>query len=136
MSGGNYSMTGKRELARHRFRQSKERWKAAQTLCENKCYTDAMSRSYYAMFTAARALLATRSLDSRKHSGVLALFNKHFVKEGIVPKEMGRMIAEAKGAREESDYGDFVTFTKSEAEEQVRSAKEFIEHIGKALAGC
>ena len=29
----------------------------------------------HAIFTAARALLATQRLDSSKHSGVIALFN-------------------------------------------------------------
>jgi uncharacterized protein (UPF0332 family) len=40
------------------------------------------ARSYYAMFTAARALLATKHLDSSKHTGVVSLFNQHFVKTG------------------------------------------------------
>jgi uncharacterized protein (UPF0332 family) len=39
------------------------------------------------MFYEVLALLHTKNLSSSKHTGVRALFNEHFVKAGIVPKE-------------------------------------------------
>ncbi|MBU1599651.1 HEPN domain-containing protein [bacterium] len=42
----------------------------------------------YAIFSAARALLATKDLDSSKHSGVISLFNQHFVKTGVEQKSL------------------------------------------------
>ncbi len=39
-------------------------------------YNGAINRFYYAAFHAARALLATKNLDSAKHSGVISLFNR------------------------------------------------------------
>lgn len=125
----------KMTLAQYRLKQAKERLKAAEILLKSGQWSDALSRSYYAMFQAARALLAVKSLDSRKHSGVIALFNQHFVKEGIVDSDMGRLIAEAKGFREESDYADYVTFTKEEARGQIQNAKIFIKKIEKGLKG-
>lgn len=123
----------KMTLSQYRLKQAKERFKAAEVLFDSGNYADSLSRSYYTMFTSARALLATKSLDSRKHSGVIALFNQYFVKEGIVNSNMGRLIAEAKGVREESDYGDYVTFTKGDAETQLNHAKEFIKEIERVL---
>lgn len=123
----------KMTLTQYRLKQAKERLKAAEVLLDSKNYSDSLSRSYYAMFHATRALLATKSLDSRKHSGVIALFNQHFVKEGIVDSNMGRLIAEAKGVREESDYGDYVTFTKEDARTQLDNAKEFVRIVERAL---
>ena len=46
------------------------------------------------MFHAVRALLATKRLDSRKHSGVISLFNQHFVKPGLVSCDL---VEEIKG---------------------------------------
>ena len=88
-----------------------------------------MSRSYYAIFTAARALLATERLDSSKHSGVIALFNQHFVKSGEVRKETSKWLERAKLYREQADYGDFYIISVDEAEAQIQSAREFIEEI-------
>lgn len=37
---------------------------------------DTVAKSYYAIFTAMQALLPIKELDSKKHSGVIALINK------------------------------------------------------------
>jgi len=79
-------------LSQYRLRDAAEKLKGAEVLLSNGLYKDSISRSYYAMFSAARALLAMEGLDSRKHSGVVSLFNRHFVKNGIVDKDLGRLI--------------------------------------------
>ena len=90
-------------------------------------------RSYYAIFTAARALLATKRLDSTKHSGVIALFNQHFVKEGIVDRQASKLIERAKLYREQADYSDFFIISREEAESQITSSKRVISEIERAL---
>ncbi len=85
------------------------------------------------MFWAVRALLATKNLDAKRHSGVIVLFNQYFIKEGIVDKKLGKMIAEAKGIREESDYADYVTFTREDALTQIHNAKIFIDEVTRAV---
>ena len=77
-------------LVLYRLESAREKVRAAKDLLENKHYKDSVSRSYYAIFTAARALLATRKLDSSKHSGVIALFNQHFVKNGLICKDASK----------------------------------------------
>lgn len=77
--------------------------------------------------------LRHKELDSAKHSSVIALFNQHFVKTGIVDKSMGRILENAKDIRENSDYGDFVIVTKEETEEQIKNAEKFLTEIEKAL---
>ena len=88
------------DLIQYRLKSSKEKLNSATILLENKQFNDSLSRSYYAMFTAARALLATKRLDSSKHSGVISLFNQHFVKTGIVAKDLGQMLMKGKDLRE------------------------------------
>ena len=88
-----------------------------------------MGRSYYAIFTSTRALLATKQLDSAKHSGVISLFNRYFVKTGIISKEASKLIEKAKLYREQADYADFFIVSKEEADSQIQSAKRFIEEI-------
>lgn len=104
-------MNEKRNLSLYRLEDAKEKLSSARILLENNRFKDSVSRSYYAMFSAARALLATKGLDSAKHSGVIALFNQHFVKTVLVDKTMGRILENAKDIRENSDYGDFAIVT-------------------------
>ena len=103
------------DLVRYRMQNSKEKLDSAKILLENSKFKDSISRSYYAMFTAARALLATKHLDSSKHTGVVSLFNQHFVKTGIVTNDLGRMLMKGKDLRQDGDYKDFVETSIEEA---------------------
>lgn len=76
-------------LVLYRLENAHEKLAAAKDLLDNKHYKDSVSRSYYAIFTAARALLAIKKLDSAKHSGVISLFNQHFVKNGLICNSNG-----------------------------------------------
>jgi len=126
-------MTGKRNLALYRLGDGKEKLNSARILFDQGGFKDSVSRSYYAMFSAARALLATKSVDSAKHSGVIALFHQCFVKTGIISKEYGKLLAKAKNVREESDYGDFVVVSREEAEIQLQQARAFITEVENVL---
>ena len=105
----------KRELVMYRLLDSHETLGSAEILYANQKYKDSISRSYYAMFAAARALLATIDNDSVNHSGIVSLFNLHFVKTGKVSREMGKLLIEARSLREKGDYADFLVISKDEA---------------------
>ena len=85
------------------------------------------------MFTAARALLALKEMDSSKHSGVIALFNQHIIKYGLFPKEMSKFLREAKIIREDADYEDFVKISKEDAKEQLKNAQFFVRKAEETL---
>ena len=61
------------ELAKYRLTKASERLEAARILLEASMWNDAITRSYYAIFTGARSALALYNLDSKKHSGVISL---------------------------------------------------------------
>lgn len=122
-----------KDLIEYRLKAGKEKLESADILLKNGMYKDPVSRSYYAMFSAARALLATKGLDSSKHSGIIPLFNQYFVKSHVAGKTMGKLLAEAREARETGDYHDFVTISKEEAQEQLETAKVFIQEIEHIL---
>jgi len=121
------------DLSDYRMEKAKTKLESAKLLFEKGQFEDSLSRSYYAMFSAARALLATQKLDSSKHSGVISLFNQHFVKTEIVDKKLGRILMDAKDFREASDYGDYITIDKQDAEEQLKNAELFIENVERVL---
>lgn len=120
-------------LAKHRLQRANEHYKSAELLLNSGFYHDSLGRSYYAMFAAARALLACQNLDSKKHSGVISLFNQNFVKTGVVSRNMGKSLSKARIIRESSDYTDFYLVSKEEAFSQLLAAKDFLAEIDSVL---
>jgi len=120
-------------LAEYRLEKAKEILIEAEDALKQNHFGMSVNRSYYAMFTSARALLALKELDSSKHSGVISLFNQHIVKAGLFPKEFGKFLSKAKDIREDADYGDFVKITEEDAENQLDNAKNFVEEAAKTL---
>ena len=123
----------RKELIRYRISNGEEKLRSAKILLENGQFKDSASRSYYAMFSAARALLVTRNLNSTKHSGIISLFNQHFVKTGLVDRACGRILMNAREIREKGDYGDFYLVSKKEAETQLKNAEIFTEEIRRVI---
>ena len=120
-------------LAMYRMQKAKEILIEARDNLNQKHYGLSVNRSYYAMFTAARALLALKEIDSSKHSGVIALFNQHIVKVELFPKEISKFLPKAKDIREDADYGDFVEITEEDAQTQIRRAMQFVEEAKKTI---
>jgi len=94
-----------------------------------------VNRSYYAMFYAALALLVTIGQESSKHQGVLALFDQHFIKPKILPKEMGKFLHHAFDTRQIGDYEEEAELTKEQANQILESATQFINSIAEKLKG-
>lgn len=86
----------------------------------------ACNRAYYAMFDAARAALLASGHDVGKtHKGVLNAFSDRLVKNGPLPKEMGRLLKHAETFRYVADYeGGPVEL--SDAKDMAEQAETFI----------
>jgi len=83
----------------------------------------AANRAYYSIFHSMRTLLALDGKDFKKHSGVIAYFNQHYIKTNIFPNNLYTLISEAQDVREENDYTDFFTPDLEETRQQIESAK-------------
>ncbi len=128
-------MTGdQKDLVRYRMERAFETLQEARLMLENGHLHGAANRIYYACFYAVVALLLTKGLSSPKPSGVMALLNKHFVKDGIVPVEMGKFYSRAFDHRLESDYGSVVEPREEDLRADLEKAQEFIAHIKSHLA--
>jgi len=105
----------------------------ARLMLQNGHLYGAANRIYYACFYATVALLLTKGLGNSKHSGVMALFNRHFVKEGLVPAEMGKFYSRVFEHRLESDYADVVELKEDDVRADLETAREFITLIQSRL---
>ncbi len=122
-----------KELAGYRMERAKEMLSAAEGNLEIGQYKTSLNRSYYAIFHAMRAMNILKGFDSSKHSGVIAYFNKEYIKEGIMDKELSVIIKSSSFLREKSDYDDFFIVGRKETENQLASARIFLEAVEKYL---
>ena len=107
-------------LARYRLNQAKENIEEAEALFSINKFKGANNRAYYAIFHAIKAVLALEQTDFKRHSSVIAYFNKEYISKGIFDKELGKRVSEASFYREKSDYVDFYIVTKEESQIQLK----------------
>lgn len=123
----------RKELMEYRLEMAQERLHSSKILLDDGSYKDSIGRSYYAMFTAVRALLAMEGQDFSKHAGVIAYFQKEFIKTGKFDKKYSKYISQAFQIRYNTDYADFFIVSAQDAKEQYEKAEEFLEVITQYL---
>lgn len=115
------------------IKKASESLEAARLLLKSG-YTDfSASRSYYAMFYTAQALLLTKNLAFSKHSAVISALSKEFIKSGLLPQTLHRYILKAFDTRHKADYGSIGSVNKETAAVLIDQAEEFIKTITEYL---
>lgn len=107
--------------------------KAAKELLEGGYFDIAASRAYYAAFYSASALLLNETIDTTKHSGVIALIHQHFVKAGKLEKEQGKNLNWLFELRSIGDYGVSMHVASDDAGRAVKVAEDFLGSAKKIL---
>ena len=121
------------DLTKYRLERAEEFLAAAKIMLENNCCKDSVNRSYYAIFTAVRALLAEDKIDFKKHSAVISYFRQHYIKTHIFEIKFSDYIGTAFEIRNNCDYEDFYIVSRKDAEMQYNQAVEFCQTIKKYL---
>ncbi len=122
-----------RELADYRLHQARESLQEAAGLSQMSFWRGTINRAYYAMFYAVLALAVLRQQITNKHSGVLAFFDREFVKTGIFEKEMSRSFHRAFESRQNNDYGEFFSVNEEEAKQILEEASNFVSSVEKYI---
>ena len=122
-----------KDYAKYRIERVKEDLEAAYLLFNSGNYRIANNRAYYTVFHAMRAVLVFDNFDSSKHSGVIAEFRRRYIKEGVFPIEVSKMIGSAFTIRNASDYDDMFLANRSDTEEQIANAEYIFRLLSKYI---
>jgi uncharacterized protein (UPF0332 family) len=91
-----------------------------------------ISRAYYAMFYAARAILIRDRVPvGSKHSAVVATFGREYAKSGKIEPRYHRMLIEDFEWRQKADYDVFWHADRETAQGRVADAREFVSLVSK-----
>jgi uncharacterized protein (UPF0332 family) len=103
-------------------------------LMEHQFYITAINRLYYGCFHASKALLLTRDLIPKTHSGIVSNLNQYFVRNGDFDFEQASFYSRLMQERIEDDYNDIATIDESEVREYIEPAKKYIEYVEKKIS--
>ena len=121
------------QLIEIRLTQAKESLVKSRTLLNSGLLRGAINRSYYAMFYAALALAVLSQEVTSKHSGVIAFFDREYVRTGIFTRELSKAFHLGFQRRQESDYGELFTASEDEANKAIIEARNFVECVEKYI---
>ena len=81
-----------------------------------------------------RAVLTFDEIDSSKHSGIIAEFCRRYIKEGVFPAEISKMIGEAFMIRNASDYDDMFIANKADTVIQITNTDYIYKILSEYIA--
>ena len=92
-------------------------------------YNIAANRLYYALYYAASALLLSKGIATKRHSGLITQMHLNFVKTGVLTAEDGSLFKVMFDLRHEGDYEDFIDVERADIEEYIPRVKELVEKL-------
>jgi len=107
------------------FAKADEAIKSADYDLKGGFFAATANRTYYTCYYCMTALLYTKSIYPKTHSGAGTKFIELFIKTSIFPAEMANSIAILFNYRQAADYDLGRSITKKEAEDLVYKALEF-----------
>lgn len=107
--------------------------RTAELLIDDGDYASSVSRSYYAMFYVARALLQEKDSAPKTHSGLRNQFGLHFVKGGPLSEKYARMLNDAEEMRALAEYAEEFVLAAEDAQTTLGDAKRFVEKMSNLL---
>ncbi len=106
---------------------AKKRLDAAKLLFKKGMLEDAVNRTYYAFFHAAKAMLNVLGFDAKTHSGLISEFGLRIIKTNLIDKKFGEYFRRAFEMRESSDYEIGIIFSEDEVQTLIKNADEFLK---------
>ena len=123
----------KADYIAYRLTKATEALNDAKLLAANDSWNACMNRLYYSCFYAVSALLLKNQMSTQTHAGLKTQFNLHFIKTGIVDKDLGSLFTKLFNWRQKGDYGDLFDFEKENVEPLIQPAEEFIATIADLI---
>ncbi len=125
IGGGHCPVTeeGRTEATAAELELAGEELRAADHLIAASLPRVALTRAYFAVFHAIRAMLYHDDLAPRSHACVQHLFNLHYVKTGRFDAAASRLTARLQKFREAADYAAAFVVDEAGAREELAAAR-------------
>ncbi len=123
----------RKDLLKYRISRANETIDEVILLMENELWITAVNRLYYACYYAVSALLISKEIKASTHSGVRQMFGLHYIKTGIINKELGKFYSDIFDMRQAGDYEDYIKYSEGDLSDLFPTAKQLILEIENVL---
>jgi len=120
------------KLIEYRMKQAEETISEAEKMVKEKFSSRTIiNRTYYSMFYAILALFLKTGIhiNTSKHTGIITIFDKEFIKTGKIEKKYSKLSHNVFDDRKEADYRELIEIPFDTAVKYVKMAREFINQI-------
>ena len=126
-------MNRKDETIRLKLLKSQSLLEEVGLLMTHKFYVSAISRLYYSCFHATKALLLTKDLLAKTHSGVINQLHRHFVLPGLFDKVHATFFSRLMQERIDDEYSDFMIADEGEVIEYMEPGKDYVAYVSSLI---
>lgn len=116
------------------WRRAVEALGAANMLLKDGYPTDSVSRSYYAVLHAGKAVLAVLGIEVKTHAALRSLFGAHLIRPGRFEKEWAEVLGLASDDRLAADYDVFSPIGNEKAAADLGRAEAFLRRVRTHLS--
>src|SRR5450432_2206066 len=126
-------MTEKEQVIALKLKKARALLSEVDIQLQNRFYATAINRLYYSCFHATKALLLTKDLTPKTHSGVVSMLHQHFVSQDSFDKVHAAFFSKLMQERIDDDYSDFMVISFDEVKEFIAPAKDYLAYIEQLL---
>jgi len=114
--------------------RSKKSLRAAEKLFEEDLLEDAISRSYYAILHAAKAVLLLEKVKVDSHEAVKRLFGLHLIKSKKIDRKYSKILREEQDERYLADYDVAFAPETAQTRQRIEDAEDFLNAMLEYLS--
>jgi len=125
-------MTDLEALYQYRIKQAEETLEDAKNMYRNgQTAKSVVNRAYYAVFYSLLSLFIKTKMNVKtsKHIGVIAVFDKEFVRSKKIDKKYSEIVHKLFEMRQEGDYMEFAEITREDAKSSLSNSEDFLQAI-------
>ena len=111
------------------MKKAQSNLESSQILFDNTMYDGSVSSSYYAVFHAVSALLASKGMEFSRHKTVISKYNEEFINTGLISSISFRSLTALFRLRQDSEYDPIIFIGEDGAKEALKLARAAIQDI-------
>lgn len=123
----------KEDYIQYRLKSARDTLKAAKLLADNSLWNSAINRLYYSCYYAISALIYKYDLNAKSHGGLKHQFTLHFIKSGLIEKDIAKIYTRLFDWRQKGDYDDFDDFNEEKTLPLFKPVETLIDKIQKLI---
>lgn len=118
------------------YKKAQKFLQSAAVLFELEDFDSCASRSYFAMFFAAQAVLLQEGLSVGSRQGIRSAFVEAFVESGRLPERAGQAFMQAADLQEVADYAQHFAVDEATAERVLQESEAFVHSMARLIVAA